>query len=85
MDMSIPLDEVFSKINKAICFAPTFALYGPNKPTLVCADTSSFGLSGALFQKQTDDSWRPVTFVSRLLTEVEKYYAQIKKEALAIT
>ena len=78
-------EEAFSKIKAAICSAPALALCGPNKPKLICAYASSFGLGGTLFQKQTDNSWRPVTFVSRSLTEAEKYYAQIEKEALAIT
>ncbi len=78
-------DDAFSKIKKAICSAPTLALYDTNKPTLVCADSSSYGLGGALLQRQADDSWRPVTFVSRSLTDTEKRYAQIEKEALAIT
>jgi hypothetical protein len=80
-----PQEEAFRKLKETICSAPTLALYDPGKPTLVSADASSFGLGGALFQKQSDDSWRPVTFVSRSMTEVEKRYAQIEKEALATT
>ena len=74
-----PQEEAFSKIKEAICSVPTLALYNPNKPTLVCADASSFGLGGVLFQKHTDDSWRPVAFVSRSLTEVEKHYTNRKR------
>lgn len=80
-----PQQDAFSKLKKSICTAPTLALYDVSKPTLVCADASSFGLGGALLQKQVDDSWRPVTFVSRSMTQVEQRYAQIEKEALAVT
>ena len=78
-------EEAFSKIKTAICSAPTLAHYEPNRPTLLCADSSSFALRGALLQLQPDDTWRPVTYVSRSLSETKIRYAQIDKEALAIT
>ena len=61
------------------------ALYDPNKETKISADASSFGLGGVLLQKQEDQTWRPVMFISRALTPVECRYAQREKEALALT
>ena len=80
-----PQETAFKKIKEAICFVPTLALYDPGKLTLICADASSFSLGGSLFQKQSDESWRPVTFASRSMTDVERRYVQIEKKALAIT
>ena len=65
--------------------APVLALYDPNRETKISADASSFGLGGVLLQKQDDQTWRPVMFISRALTPVEYRYAQIQKEALALT
>ena len=61
------------------------ALYDPNRETKISADASLFELGGVLLQKQDDESWRPVVFISRALTPVECRYAQIEKEALALT
>jgi hypothetical protein len=36
-------------------------------------------------QQQSDGTWRPVTFMSRSLNDVEKRYAQVEKECLALT
>jgi transposase InsO family protein len=77
--------SAFEKVKKAIASAPVLALYDPNKPTLVSADSSSYGIGAVLLQQQSDGTWRPVTFVSRALNDVEKRYAQVEKECLALT
>ena len=51
--------------------------------TMLPADASSNGL-GAVLQKFKAE-WRPVVFASRSMSETETKYAQIEKEALAIT
>lgn len=48
------------------------------------ADASSYGLGAVLLQK-VDSDWKPVAFASRSMTDTERRYAQVEKEALAIT
>ena len=57
------------------------ALYNPAART----DASSFGLENVLLQESSSGEWRPVAYTFRSLSETERHYAQIEKEALAVT
>ena len=74
--------KAFSFVKAEISKPTTLALYDPQSDLTISADVSSYGLGAVL---QRDDSiYRPVAFASRSMTETEKRYAQIEKEALAI-
>ena len=45
----------------------------------------SYGLGAVLTQRQADSCWRLVAYASRAMTETEHMYAQVEKEALAVT
>ena len=77
--------EAFEQIKTDLMRAPVLALYDPKKETKEAADASSYGLGGVVLQLQPNKSWRPVSFLSRALTPTESRYAQIEKEALALT
>ena len=77
--------QAFEALKKELSSKPVLALYNPNAETLVAADASSFGLGAVLTQKQDKDEWLPIAYASRALTPTEHRYAQIEKEALAIT
>ena len=49
------------------------------------ADASAYGLGAVLCQKQPNGSSRLIAYVSIAMTECEQRYAQIEKEALALT
>ena len=77
-------DDAFQKLQEEISSNRVLALYDLEKPTKISADASAYGL-GAVLLQQNDKEWRPVAFASRALTETETRYAQIEKEALALT
>ena len=61
------------------------ALFDPRRETIVSADASSYGIGAVFLQKQPDGENKPVAYISRAMTPTEQRYAQIEKEALAIT
>ena len=67
--------------------SPILALFDAGKETIISisADASSYGLGSVLMQKQPDGNFRPVAYTSRSMSPTEQRYAQIEKEALALT
>ena len=70
----------FDDLKKAIITAPVLIPFRPERDTRVICDGSLIGLGGGLFQK-TEKGYQPVHYVSRTLTDVEKRYSQIVREA----
>ena len=79
-----PQTQAFNNIKTELVKPAVLAPYNPEAPTTVTADASYYGLGAVLCQK-VDSAWKPVVFASRSLTETERRYAQVEKEALAVT
>ena len=60
------------------------ALYNFKQPIKVAVDRSSYRLGDALLQYEGDE-WKPAAYAFRTLSDTEKRYAQVEKEALAST
>ncbi len=73
-----------SAIKQELSQPTVLTLYDPKAETKVSADASAFGL-GAVLLQQHGEEWKPVAYASRAMTETERRYAQIEKEALAAT
>ena len=60
------------------------AHYDPEVDLVLSCDATSFGIGAVLQQPGPKGELRPVHFASRSLTNAEKNYAQIEREALGI-
>ena len=79
-----PQEQAFKQVKDELSRAVTLTHYDVAADTKVSADTSSFSLGVVLLQFHKPE-WKPVAFASRTMTDTERRYAQIEKEALACT
>ena len=77
-------EKAFTDLKRELSCAPVLQLYDPNRELKISADASSYGL-GAVMLQMCDNVWLPVAYASRSLTPTEQRYAQVEKEALALT
>ena len=75
--------EAYKQIKKLLINAPGLAHYSMEANIKLIVDASPCGLGCVLLQ-EIDNQLRPVAYASRSLTNVEKRYAQIEREALAV-
>ena len=81
----VPQQMAFDQVKSILVSPDVLVLYHPQSETCLRADSSSYGLGAVLLQRQENNVWKPVSYISRSLTSAEKGYATIEKEALAIT
>ena len=74
-----PQQEAFDKLKSVITSAPVLAYFDNSKETVLSVDASSTGLGAVIMQEG-----KPVAFRSKTLTPLEKMYANIERELLAI-
>ena len=77
--------NAMESIKKELCTTPTLAWYDATKPLIISADANSYGLGATLLQGEGNGDRKVVAYASRSMTDCESRYAQIEKEALALT
>ena len=76
--------DAFEKLKSMLTSERVLAFYDPSVPLKVDCDASSVGIGGVISHKYPDGTERPIEFVSRKLTETERRYSQLDREALAV-
>lgn len=76
--------EAFDKLKKAFTEYPVLHIYDHTKETRVETDASGYGTGAILSQKQEDDKWHPVAYLSQSMNETEQNYDIYDKELMAV-
>ena len=74
----------FDELKKMLTSEKVLAFYDPKVPLKIDCDASSVGLGGVISHKYPNGEERPIEFVSRTLSDAERRYSQLDREALAI-
>ncbi|XP_005093140.1 uncharacterized protein K02A2.6-like [Aplysia californica] len=88
-DHFIPFYEVqaetaFQHIKDCLSADTVLAHFTPTLEVGISCDASDVGIGCVLFHRYSDSSERPIANVSKTLTQTQRRYSQIQKEALAI-
>ena len=77
-------EKSFQEFKEKMCNEVMLRFPDYSKPFRLCTDASMNSLGGVLSQVDEDNSDRPITFFSRVLSDAEKKYPILEKEALAL-
>lgn len=75
--------DSFEEVKQLLVNSPALALFDPSLRPVISTDASDYGLGAVFAQVQLDGTEKPVAFASRTLTETERKYSIVEKEALA--
>lgn len=76
-------EQVFNECKVLVCQSPVLSFYDPSKPLTVVCDAGPYGVGGILNIVEKGEE-RPVFMISASLSQAEKNYSQLHREALAI-
>ena len=74
----------FDKAKETLASNDILMHYTPSLPIKMAGDASAYGMGVVISHVLPDGSERPVAFASRTLSNSERNYAQVEKEALSL-
>ena len=79
-----PQQSAFSALKRHLCSAPVLSYPQLDKEFVLQTDASDCGLGAVLAQKDSQGNEHVVAYASRTLSDREKHYSAMEKEALAV-
>ena len=80
----LPQQKVFSLLKQSLCTEPVLAYQGFERPFILQTDASNVGLGAVLAQVDHKGSEWVIAYASCTLSQRERNYSAMEKEALAI-
>jgi len=76
--------KAFDELKRVFTMKPVLVVPDLDKEFRVEADTSNYATGGVLSMKCSDEMWRPIAFISKSLSDMERNYKIHNKEMLAV-
>ena len=76
--------KAFEEIKRLVTTAPVLTFYNPKLRHKIQSDASPFAIGSCLTQIDADGIEKPVAYAHRALTNAERNYSQLDKEALSL-
>ncbi len=76
--------NAFEDVKRLLSAETLLTYYEPKRPLILTCDASSYGVGAVLGHLMEDGSEAPISFHSQTMSDTERRYSQIDKEALAI-
>jgi len=76
--------KAFDELKRVFTMKPVLAAPDLDKEFRVEADASNYTTGGVLSMKCSDEMWRPIAFISKSLSDMERNYKIHDKEILAV-
>ena len=76
--------SAFQQLKNLLSAETVLVHFDPSLQIGISCDASNVGIGAVLFHRYPDGSERPIANASKTLTETQRRYSQIQKEALAI-
>ena len=76
--------KAYTEAKQALASSQVLIHYDPALPITLAGDASAYGIGAVISHTLPDGSERPIAFASRTLSDSEKNYAQLEKEALSL-
>ena len=74
----------FATLKASLTCSDVVAYYDPEAHTQLIVDASPIGLGAILAQRHKDGNYRPISYGSTALNNVQQRYSQTEREALAV-
>ena len=76
--------ESFEKIKETLTSTEVLAHYNPDVPLGLACDASGVGIGAVIYHKYEAGTERPIAYASKTLSDAERKYSQIEREAIPL-